>query len=272
MSDGTELAWEELGSGEPVLLVHGGLTDHTSWGPVLDELAGGATVCALDRRGRGLSGDANDGSWSLQREGVDVAEVMAALGCRKIVGHSFGALVVLQALPDLPQDTRAVLYEPPGPDRLHPVPGGLEKIVATYESGDLEGALRLFVVEELMLSERVYEAMAANPAFDTMRAGARTLPRELRSVAAGDLDRAHLSARNDVSVLLLVSESGGSPMFRAHAEELVPLLPDARIETVSGIPHLAMATDPTFSKRVADFLGLGGGASVSSPPDGAAPS
>lgn len=253
-SDGTELVWVEQGSGEPVLLVHGGLTNHLSWGPVIPALAERAKVCALDRRGCGLSGDGPD--WSIEREAADVAEVLAASGCTRVVAHSFGALVVLHALSLLPTGTRAVLYEPPGPARLHPVPDSLERIVATYEGGDLDGALRQFVLEELMLSVGVYEAMVRNPLFETMREGASTLVRELRAVAASALGPDLAGGRDDLAILFLVAESGGTPMFRAHAEELVGWLPGARIETVGGVPHFAMSTDPTFVDRAAAFLGL----------------
>jgi pimeloyl-ACP methyl ester carboxylesterase len=253
-SDGAELAWTESGAGEPVLLVHGSLTNHLSWGPVIESLAERAKVCAVDRRGRGSSGDGPN--WSMEREADDLAELAASLGCTRILAHSFGALAVLHALPSLPSGTRAVLYEPPGPDRLHPVPGALEKVVATYEAGDLEGALRQFIVEELMLSEGVYAAIVANPLFETMREAAPTLSRELRAVAGSTLGPDLAGGRDDVAVLFLVADSGGSPMFRAHAEELAAWLPGARIETVGGIPHFAMGTDPTFVERAAAFLAL----------------
>lgn len=56
--DGTPIAYRRSGTGPPLLLVHGTMADHTRWTPVLPPLERHFTVYALDRRGRGGSGDA----------------------------------------------------------------------------------------------------------------------------------------------------------------------------------------------------------------------
>ena len=58
--DGTEIACWTTGDGPPLVLVHGATADHTRWAPVLPHLEPHFTVHAIDRRGRGASGDAAD--------------------------------------------------------------------------------------------------------------------------------------------------------------------------------------------------------------------
>jgi pimeloyl-ACP methyl ester carboxylesterase len=58
--DGTPIADWTSGQGPPLVLVHGTTADHTRWRPLLPYLEPHATVHALDRRGRGASGDAPD--------------------------------------------------------------------------------------------------------------------------------------------------------------------------------------------------------------------
>ena len=58
--DGTPIAYWRSGDGPPLVLVHGTAADHSRWAPVLPAFEQRFTVCAIDRRGRGGSGDADD--------------------------------------------------------------------------------------------------------------------------------------------------------------------------------------------------------------------
>jgi pimeloyl-ACP methyl ester carboxylesterase len=97
--DGVVIGYERWGSGHPVVAVHGSDTTHRSWRPFADHLDG-FEVCAMDRRGRGASGD-GDG-YALAREVEDVRAVVtdvagdstasSDLDGVALVGHSFGAL------------------------------------------------------------------------------------------------------------------------------------------------------------------------------------
>ncbi len=55
--DGTGIAYYSSGEGPPLLLVHGVLSDHSRWAPLLPYLEPRLTVHTMDRRGRGASGD-----------------------------------------------------------------------------------------------------------------------------------------------------------------------------------------------------------------------
>jgi pimeloyl-ACP methyl ester carboxylesterase len=75
--DGTEIAYWTSGVGPPIVLVHGAPADHTRWRPLLPYLEQRVMVHALDRRGRGASGDAPE--YRLEREYEDVAAVVDAV-------------------------------------------------------------------------------------------------------------------------------------------------------------------------------------------------
>ena len=53
--DGTRIAFEQSGTGPPLVFVHGGWDDHTAWRQVLPTLAQQFTIYAMDRRGCGQS-------------------------------------------------------------------------------------------------------------------------------------------------------------------------------------------------------------------------
>ena len=90
--DGTRIAYERSGAGPALVLVHGTTADHTRWAPVLPMLERIFTVYAVDRRGRGQSGDAAD--YSIEREYEDIAAVVSSIpGPVNLLGHSYGALI-----------------------------------------------------------------------------------------------------------------------------------------------------------------------------------
>jgi pimeloyl-ACP methyl ester carboxylesterase len=73
-ADGTAIAVSRSGHGPPLVLVHGTAADHTRWAPVLPAFEEHFTVFAMDRRGRGGSGDAD--GYELGREFADAAAVI----------------------------------------------------------------------------------------------------------------------------------------------------------------------------------------------------
>ena len=71
--DGTSIAVWVDGEGQPLVMVHGSLQDHTASGALVDELRADTTTFALDRRGLGASGDRHE--YAIEREFEDVAAV-----------------------------------------------------------------------------------------------------------------------------------------------------------------------------------------------------
>src|SRR5918998_6394003 len=110
--DGTRIAGWRSGEGPPLVLVHGTAADHSRWKPVLPAFEERFTVYAVDRRGRGDSGDAED--YAIEREFEDVAAVVDTIGePANLLGHSYGALCALEAALLTPNVRKLVLYEPP---------------------------------------------------------------------------------------------------------------------------------------------------------------
>jgi pimeloyl-ACP methyl ester carboxylesterase len=111
-TDGTPIAYQRGGEGPPLVLVHGTSADHTRWKPVLPTFEEHFSVCTIDRRGRGASGDSEE--YSIEREFEDVAAVVDSFEePAYLLGHSYGALCALGATPLTSNVRKLVLYEPP---------------------------------------------------------------------------------------------------------------------------------------------------------------
>jgi pimeloyl-ACP methyl ester carboxylesterase len=107
--DGVRIACEISGQGPALVLVHGAGSARSGFEPLRPLLEGSFTVVALDRRGRGDSGDA-EREYSLESEFGDVAAVMADAGEGAVLfGHSYGALLAAGAASLVPRRVRQVL-------------------------------------------------------------------------------------------------------------------------------------------------------------------
>jgi pimeloyl-ACP methyl ester carboxylesterase len=130
------------GEGPPLVVVHGTPAGHSRWRPLLPYLEPHGSVHAMDRRGRGASGDAP--GYDLAREYEDVAAVVDAVAEASgapvdLYGHSHGGIVAFGAAMLTSNIGKLVLYEGwpvPNPD-VYALPPGLEdRMDALLAPGD----------------------------------------------------------------------------------------------------------------------------------------
>jgi len=100
-SDGQSIPVHIVGDGPPVLLVHGLGCSHRHWMPVARRLAHRHCVFSWDARGHGLCRPVAS-AVSLSRLAQDLRELMDYFGLARpvLVGHSMGALTIMQYLHD----------------------------------------------------------------------------------------------------------------------------------------------------------------------------
>lgn len=91
-----------LGSGTPVVLVHGMGCSHRQWLPVARRLGRRHRVYAWDARGHGQCRSLPGSPVTLARLGRDLRGLLDHFGLERaaLVGHSMGALTVMQYLQD----------------------------------------------------------------------------------------------------------------------------------------------------------------------------
>lgn len=94
--DGVRLAYEDAGSGSPIVLVHGMRCDHRHMTPLFDHLSRRHRVINVDLRAHGMS-DAPRSAYSNDELADDLAWLAERLGLDRpvFVGHSFGGSVSL---------------------------------------------------------------------------------------------------------------------------------------------------------------------------------
>jgi pimeloyl-ACP methyl ester carboxylesterase len=253
-ADGTEIGLLTAGTGPALLLVHGGMGRLERWAPLWPLLTGHWQVTAMDRRGRGSSGDT--GPYRLSEEYDDVAAVATSLAERDgrpagVFAHSYGALCALGAAARGAPFRRIALYEPPGPQT---VPREWrERASALVAAGRPGPAMISFLTEVIGLTmTQVGELRNAPGAQDVLPIVSATLPREAEALASAD--PVALAAGVTPPVLLLLGEA--SPAWAADlSHALSSALPDATLVRLPGHGHEAIDAAPGLIYReLAQFL------------------
>jgi 3-oxoadipate enol-lactonase len=115
-----DLFYEEAGSGEPVLLLHGLGSSTLDWAPQIEALRGSYRVIALDVRGSGRSRDLlkPTGPFSVAQFASDTKSLLETLGAAPahIIGLSMGGMVAFQLAVDSPGSVRTLTIVNSGPE------------------------------------------------------------------------------------------------------------------------------------------------------------
>jgi len=252
--DGTPVAYWRSGKGPPLVLIHGTAADHSRWGPVLPALEERFTVYAVDRRGRGGSGDSDD--YAVAREFEDVAAIVDSLGEPvNLLGHSYGGLVALEAALLTLNVRRLVLYDPGievGEEEIYPHEG-VERMETMLEAEDRDGVVETTMREVAGLSPEVVEYMRAQPNWQARVDAAHTIPRELRTVKSYRFDPERFENLGTPTLLLAGGESPAALKKAAGAVD--GALADSRIVVMDRQGHSAMDTGTDlFTAEVLRFL------------------
>jgi pimeloyl-ACP methyl ester carboxylesterase len=247
-SDGTTIGWHRLGTGPAVVVVHGALATGEQFLPVAHALADEYTLFLVDRRGRPLSGDAEE--HDLATEIADVQAVLAVAGPgATLFGHSYGGIVSAATAAAGADISALVLYEPPLPVG-GPLPeSALAAIAAAVGIGDNDRALTIFLSGILHASDATVADLRQTPTWAEWAALAPVWLRELRVITAlvGDLDR--FTAIRNRTLLLLGADS---PQHQIDATGfLAEHVPGATLVEFPGQEHFAHVAEPV---AVADAI------------------
>jgi pimeloyl-ACP methyl ester carboxylesterase len=231
--------YEERGAGDPLVLLHGGLSTNESWAAQLPDLSARFRVIAPERRGHGRTPDV-EGPLSYDDMAADTIEFLDKVvgGPAHLVGWSDGgivALLVAMARPDLVHRMVAISANFDTSGMVPAAMAGLTSMTAdspemamlraAYEAVTPDGPGHWPVV-----FGKFTEMVATQPAITVEqlgRIGAPTL------VVAGDDDMITL----------------------AHTGELYQAIPNSELAIVPGTSHVLVMEKPGLVNRlVLDFL------------------
>jgi pimeloyl-ACP methyl ester carboxylesterase len=261
-ANSVDLYYETNGEGDPLVLVHGGWSDHENWQLVAPALAESFLVVTYDRRGHGRSD--RPGQASRMDQEHDLAALIEHLdrGPAHVVGTSFGGSISIGLAARRPELVRSVIaHEPPlisvvaGDPDVQPLLGEvqatIESVLARLARGHIEDAARQFV-EEVALGPGAWEQLP-EPIRETMIDSAPAFTAEQRDPAWASMDPTAL-ARIESPVLLSQGDQS-PPWFFGIVAKLGGLIEGAETRTYPGAGHAPHITHPRdYLEGVTDFL------------------
>ena len=244
--DGVELAYERLGEGPAIVLVHGfGSSRVQNWKSTgwYGGLTGaGFSIVAMDCRGHGESGKPHDeAAYGHDRMAEDVVAVMQAcdLADALVLGYSMGGFIGLRLLAAHPERVRKLAIAGVGENYLQ------DRITSPQARAALAEALLTPDKDGITDSRaRMFRAFADQPGKDRlalaacMRAMSPHLPLEILS-------------RLQRPVLVV---NGGEDTTAGRPEPLAAVLADGRAVTIPGRDHMSAVGDKNTRQAVIDFF------------------
>jgi pimeloyl-ACP methyl ester carboxylesterase len=258
-SDGTEIAFDRIGQGPPVILV-GGAFSWRRWKgfvKLADLLSARFTVLNYDRRGRGDSGDTKP--YALEREFEDLHAIIgAAGGSASVWGLSSGGILALEAARAGVAIEKIAAYEPPfivdSSDGLPP-DDFVPHVDALVDRGRTSEAVKYFMARVMGMPSLIPSLMSLwPPMWSKLKATAHTLPYEAalidRHVRGRPVDDAYW-VRVATPTLILSGEKSPQKL-RKGAAAIAAALPHAEHRALPSVSHNVKMS--TLAPVLADFF------------------
>ncbi|MFL5954713.1 MAG: alpha/beta fold hydrolase [Gaiellaceae bacterium] len=248
-----KIAWEERGSGRPLLLIQGLGYARWSWEPVVPRLAERYWVLFFDNRGIGES-DKPAGPYTAREMADDALQVLDEAGVERahVLGASLGGMIAQELAVAAPDRVEKLILccTTPGGAATVPMPEVTVKLFAEAATLPPEVALRRFVENALAsdasaeLVQELYERRVANP-LD---------PAGWQAQAAAGLGFAGVDAAI-AAPTLLVTGTEDNVVDPRNSDVLAERIAGAELERLDGAGHLFFWEQPDrFVTIVEDFL------------------
>jgi pimeloyl-ACP methyl ester carboxylesterase len=248
-----KVAYEMLGSGPPLLLLHGGEADLRMFRDAVSYLQKSFRTIAYDQRGCGQTVTEDDSDYGLEDLADDAAGLITTLGYEKmhVLGHSAGGIVaqmlalrwpgrvdklILEATVSL-ADSKRLMQDASMKERMKSLAAGGPAASAKFF------ATPKYVAEHPEIVDRLGELRGSQSPEGFMRRmrALQTFP---------DVDLSKIIART----LVLYGEQDQAAQ-RGPVEKMAKTIPNAKFEVYPGAGHIGIIQFPEgYSKLISAFL------------------
>jgi pimeloyl-ACP methyl ester carboxylesterase len=241
-SDGVEIAYEDVGEGPPILLIHGFASNtrvnwqETSWFKTLTQAS--RRVIAIDNRGHGESEKLYDpNAYPASEMAEDARRLLdhLGLGSADVMGYSMGARIAAFLAINHPDRVRSVIFGGLASRMITGVGGG-DAIASGLEAQSLED-----VTDPNARSFRIF----AEQTKSDLKALAACMRSSRVKITAADL------ARISCPVLVVAGEKDE---VSGDVATLAATIPGAEGIVLPGRNHMNAVGDKLFKQKVVEFL------------------
>ena len=246
-----QLALDDLGSGEPLVLVHGIATDRSIWDLTVGALSRGRRVITIDVPGFGASEPVGE-DFDLREVGDRIVEGLAAAridGPFDLVGHSLGGgIAIMLAASHKELVRRLVLVAPAG---LRPFPAAISNLLAAGADAVLAARRGAAPLVDTWWGRRLLLALTAADAAEVpptiarqmidASATAKRTAAALATITSTDLR--FTLAHTQMPLGVIWGEADRTVPIRA-LDDLLLARPDAEVIRIPDAGHVPMIERP----------------------------
>lgn len=263
--NGFDMAYVEAGRGDPLVLIHGSLSDYRYWTLQMKAFAASFRTIAVSlRHYHPERWDGRGDDFNIPTHVADMAAFLQGMGIAPahIVGHSRGGHVAFRLAQRHPALVRRLVLSEPGgavsPDMSAQAaeinrrfaPGSFQsQAVERIRAGDVDGGLRIFL-----------DAVSGQGAWDRTPALAQQFTRDNAMTLLGQIREEREPFSRDAAQAiraetLLVLGELSPPMFGQIVEALLCYIPNSRHVVIPGATHTMNVAKPAlYNEAVLDFL------------------
>jgi 3-oxoadipate enol-lactonase len=249
--NGTEIAYETRGQGEPLLLIHGAGVSHREFQPQYEALGAKFRLILPDVRGHGESGQMPT-PYTIKQFADDMIALLNYLGFDKafVLGHSMGGGIAQQIAVGYPERVPAlVLAETAYGFGRHSIirfllaiNGGIVRLLGMKRMVDLSVRQLAQTEEARKLLRETFQPQLANPANFWNVYGALTT-----------FDGREQLKRIQCPTLILIADR--NRISHGSGRTMAALIPNAALKMISNAGHGLNWDNPeAFNQTVIEFL------------------
>ncbi|MFH2037639.1 MAG: alpha/beta hydrolase [Candidatus Zixiibacteriota bacterium] len=251
-SNSVKIYYEVVGSGDPVIFLHGFSLDRTMWKDQVESFSKDYQVFAVDARGHGKS-DAPETGYAREDRAEDILNLANELGLEKfhLVGFSMGGGDALSFAID--HQDRLMSLTLIGTVAAGWVPRKkFRDFSSVARENGIESARTLYIKSSLSHYETRNREIKEK--LEKMMTGfsgkSWTDPKKGKYLVRDDL---RLSSLLELPVLIIIGQH--DIFFRPLAEQLNESIFESKLEIVKDTGHMVnMETPEKFNKLLSDFL------------------
>ncbi|HEY2787519.1 MAG TPA: alpha/beta hydrolase [Fimbriiglobus sp.] len=256
-SNGVTIHYVVEGKGEPVVLLHGWMSDVGMWGkldtnPATKEFQ----LIAVDLRGHGKSGKPHEVEKYGSEMSEDVVRLLDHLKIPKahLVGYSMGAIVAGKMAATHPDRVLSIVYGGQAPILTEPVKTDAREIDVFAKAVEEGRDLGVYILE-------VIPAGRPKPTAEEAKTIAKFLygGKDVKAFAAAgrgikNLDVTAEQLKKCPAPFLFIHGEHDSAATKERAAEIVKLLGRGKIKVIKAADHITTLTKPEFSSTILEFL------------------
>jgi pimeloyl-ACP methyl ester carboxylesterase len=246
----TDLAYEVVGKGEPLLFIHGLGSRGSDWEPQVGHFADRYQVIVFDVRGHGDSGKP-PGPYSIRLFAADTVRLLNKLGLgpAHVAGISMGGMIGLQLAVDYPEVVRSLVVVNCGAEL---VVRDLKQRVQVWQRFVIVRLLGMRKMGEV-LSERLFPKPEQEPLREVfVERWARNEPRAYQEAMRAIVGWSVVDRLREVGCPTLVVASDNDYTPVAEKQAIVDRIPGAALVVIEDARHAVTVEKPEHFNAVLD--------------------